>query len=663
MMSQPNEQTSKFANSYANVYKNGEKVYVLLLIGFFVQIALCFYSYTHIALLIQIILLCSFPVCAVLFRHTDYTIKVQMMGINLLFLCIWVAGVCNEESYKGRPLLILGGLICLTAGSLINFISLYKNFAIKLKNQKNLMAFFLCLLYALLAFDTIHDIPIYDSGAYYSWSIAKLAPAFDFTTSNIFDYCLAGHISVGYGLFALLGELISPFTSSGVHLINILLAQFSIFAFLKILEYIFPDYSSIILGMACAIYAFSPYVLGMAGIINIDNPGIYIFIIMVYCYIKKYRIGELFWAWVFVCTKEPHILYYAFYIMGIVLQNILMLNRGGRIERSFHRLSKRFITYQFYRCVPLVFWFAYYIAPGRNSWVAGLEGLFNNNGLHTIGFNLENTIVKLKEMMILNFNWIFVLVIIAEVIIQIKCRKKLDETFLSVLFPILLCLIGILFFNIFYIDYPHPRYFALGAELVVILGIIILLSIRKMTKKINFLLPIIVFLVIVQSYITIDPFTKLCFKSINHTDSNVGLVTASRTTILDDSSIYNREYSYYSRALAEVLRQVEYNNDSVLVFPEYDNIPRAYGYSERFLWNVVKEEIQAIENEDTIPIHIASEKNDLKGYKKIIYIEPCFFQNSDVPFEQLEMQKELNVRYITMSLKVRVFSGTNLLFQ
>lgn len=74
----------------------------------------------------------------------------------------------------------------------------------------------LALVYIIFASEQLGIVPTYDSGAYYGWSIRKLSNNFKFDFSNIFEYCLAQHISIGYALLACVGELLSPGTAWGV---------------------------------------------------------------------------------------------------------------------------------------------------------------------------------------------------------------------------------------------------------------------------------------------------------------------------------------------------------------------------------------------------------------------------------------------------------------
>lgn len=484
--------------------------------------------------------------------------------------------------------------------------------------------FFICVVFVILSVETLTEVPMYDSGAYYSWSIAKLAFNFEFTCRNILNCCLAGHISVGYGIFALIGELISPGTAIGIHIINLILAVCSIVAFYKSLELLFPNQTRTQISLATSLYAFSPNMLGMVGTINIDIPGIYFFVILWYCYLKKYRALELFFAWVFVCTKEPNVIYYAFYVLGIVLMEAR--NRGVETYAIKNFMQKTFA--QMFRIVPIIFWGIYYIAPGRDSWVAGVEGLLNKNGLHTFGFSVENIVVKLKEILMFNGSWVFTVFIMVSFLVAIynkKIRLCLDNKPL----PLLFMMVGIIIFNFFYLDYPHPRYIAIGVVIFSILSVMTLLSMENVVVSSVGMCAGMVFL-LVQSFITIDPLTYMNYPTINHSSSSSKLVTTGGYR-LDDASVYNREYSYWGRLLNVILENAEYDSETIIVFPSFENVPKAYGYPDHMHWNYQKKRIQPNASEETIPVLIANSEEEVED-KKILYIIPFYAQEEECTF-------------------------------
>lgn len=629
--------------------KRQENIIIALEIIFFSLIAVCFYSgYTgyKAVVFIEFALIIGVLAASIYLWHAERDVSLQLFWLSLIFLLIWTAGILCKESRKENMLLIIGGWISFLVGTMSFGISLLRSGA--WKNIGGYKAVILiCIIFAILSLGTLDEMPMYDSGAYYSWNITKLAPNFDFTPGNISDYCLADHTAVGYGIFVLLGELLSPHTSVGVHAINILLAIISVAAFYKSLKLLFPHRSELVIALATGVYAFAPNMLGLVGTINTDVPGIYFFVILWYCYLKGYRALELFFAWVFICMKEPNAVYYAFFVMGIALVEIY----NKKISLFSVKNLVKIIRLNIVRIIPLIFWVLYYIAPDRNSYYASSQSLFSSDGIHTFGFSMENLVVKLEEIFIFNCSWLFSLFILISIGLAIIGKKKLIS--LDKLFPLISALIGVFAFNIFYLDHPHPRYISMGIMVFAVISILLLLSADKAAVR-NIGLGSGMIILMVQSFITIDPLTYMIFPTLNRSGSSFGIITTGSYR-LDDAAIYNREYSGWEEVLNQILQRGEFDSDSVIVFPGYENIPRLYSYGDIMHWNTKKMRIQPYASEDTIPIVTAKDDAQMNAYNKILYIVPFYDCPDDIIANESDRVTEtFKAEYGTMSAECYV---------
>lgn len=237
--------TMRFYSTIEKVYhfwaKHLEKSELILLHLFFIQVVFWFYGKHILGLMLEIILLGLAPVCAALAIKADEKVRKQILSINLFFFILWLQGMLCKEVSSGKTKLGIYGIVCLAIGIYIFAVSFKKerkDYLIKLKTDKEI--FILVLFFILFSLETVHEIPTCDSGVYYARSISRIAPRFNFTLKNIFDYCLASHLSVGYSLLLLMGELFAPYTAIGVHIVNIALASASIFCFYGILKEILP---------------------------------------------------------------------------------------------------------------------------------------------------------------------------------------------------------------------------------------------------------------------------------------------------------------------------------------------------------------------------------------------------------------------------------------
>lgn len=604
---------------------------------FFLLIVFSIYNQSILARMVELILLTGIVFVPYMYcqkKITDNRVLAQMLCLNFFALLVWIAGIVCDVSNKEKKLLIIYGLLCLLFGTACLLYKLipYIGSSIHIKRYRGLLV--LCSIFIALSICTLKEVPIYDSGVYYSWSIEKLAPNFNFTLNNIFDYFFASHISVGYGLLVLIGELMSPFNAMGVHMVNVVLALISVVAFYGILKKFYPYKSEMTICAGTAAYAFTPTVLGLVGMINIDTPCIYLFVILFFCYIKQYDILEFFLAWMFVCTKEPNVIYYCFFVLGI-----------GLIS---YKRKEKLIGSLVMRIMPMFYWLIYYCAPGRNSWVADISGLVNHGAIHTIGFSVTNLIVKIKELFILNFNWIYVGILLLLIVFQLCIKKvKINDEIL----PLCTALLGVLLFNLFYLDHPHPRYMVVGTGIVIMLGIIFMES-AKPPWLVNLVLSLITILVLVQSFITIDPMTIMSFTPVNRSTANTNLVSASSNGGFNDSTFYNREYTNYIGLLEKTLKELHYNETTMIVLPLYENIPQGYDYDHNFLWDMEDEKIVVVDSEHTIPIIMAVDETSLGGgYERIVYLVPFFAELDQDILTQLEPVEESTITYRNMNLK------------
>ncbi len=85
-------------------------------------------------------------------------------------------------------------------------------------------------LFLILSISSLSELPILDSGAYYGW-MRRVVTQFDFTFREMPYYCFYDHLSPGYGILVLIGELWNGGTGTGLHAVNMILTVISVFAF------------------------------------------------------------------------------------------------------------------------------------------------------------------------------------------------------------------------------------------------------------------------------------------------------------------------------------------------------------------------------------------------------------------------------------------------
>lgn len=631
--------------SYLSAYL--EVVEVILLHIFFIMIAACFYGNYFLSHFLETVLLGMMPLCAVLGIKSDRKVKGQSLFLNCFSLLIWVGGVLNAYTDKSRLGLIVWGFMCIISAVLIWSIFWRRQ---QKESRINLYIVGLIILFFVFAYETINEMPVCDAGVYYAVGVSDKIRHFDFTLDNIFDYCLAGHLSVGYGLLTLLGEMICM-GSIGVHIVNILLAMLSIYCFHGILKELLQDKNEteIVLGTAC--YAFCPYLLGMIGLINVDNPCLPLFTIFVYTYVKKIWMLYTFSAWMFVFTKEPCLIYFLFFEFGIWIYNIILFKKKKRVQ------DRTYMLINILTLLLAVYFLLYFFAPGRGNWVADLSSMLNGENsskwsIHFFGFSMSNFIIKMKQIFLCNFNWLLVISCILTLLTCKAARKQFKKNFFLYC-PIVFAMVGILIFNFFYIDIPIPRYIVVSEALLLLITIPIFISINN--KRGRILLAGLGTLFLVQCFITIDPCSIKAFRTIKRDDAKTNLLNVgSEVQDYGDGSIYNREYSYFIGLLEKTLEEADYNEDMVIVFPEYNVSPIHYavhyGGMNQFLWDRRKNQFEAKQQYSAVPVNIAQSDTELSEYAKVLYVVPFYAEEDEEIKNRMKISKKGKVSYRMMDL-------------
>lgn len=551
------------------------------------------------------------PLVALIIRG-DRQLSIQMFVIDIYFGAVWGFAIINKLAHKNHKALILFGAIAFLSTAIILFkevVNYFRsiNYTSVIKSYWSIAI--PTLIFILLSYETIFEIPWHDAEYYYCWEIKKISYWFDYTWYDISDYTLAGHFSIGYALIALLAELIYPQNAVVLHIFNILLAVLSGISLYKILNYVYPNKGKYIKTVCVSIYLLSPWILGIIGYINIDTPSIYIFIMLVSCYLYKRKLWMTVLAFLFVYTKEPSIIYFAFFCLGIVCSE-LYINRKKGTEYSQQKNVVVTFLCVIKEHVPEILigisWFTCYLLRFDSMW-GGAGGSSNDSDakIHCFGFTIENLLMKAKGVLVLNFNWIFALIITVTFVLFIvktiskKCFIKKDDNRLIYTNILYFTLLGFIVFNLFYLDFEHPRYNAIGAVLVILIGLDIILQIKERITT-NIIVTCICVVITIQSMITIDPLTKLVYGSL--TDYGESKI------VKDIHFVYNREYSYYYGAIEKILEECKYDgSQDVSMF----NVFPPYGPLCDYWWDLKKHRMTPTENKNTVMINFVFDK---EGY-------------------------------------------------
>lgn len=579
------------------------------------------------------------------------------------------------------------GLLCLNLLLLTTTRFLTKNHNLQFYAQEIINFFkynygliLICLLFIIGSIEIFYSWLNEDGIQYYS-QITKIKN-WDFLNLSYFK--LAGHHSELFTVIMMIGEFIFPNSVYGVRLILLICALLSIFAFYNILDILYKNESKTLKLILTATYAFSPFLYGIFGEINLDFPLICIFTWIYLFYLKKLYILQFFSMLLICFTKETGCVIYGLFVLGEVI-NCIILSRHNHDKFVANFIENKLL----FKSFPGIIWILYYVISQFALWGnSAISSSVNDNGV--MGY-LNNTFdvwpqyffYRLKQIFTFNYQWVFTLVIITLTIaIMLSRRKSLKSNFYNYI-PLIFSGIGIIIINTFYVTYTHVRYispFMLCCMIAYSHVIVNSFSIKKIKVAITC---IILGITIIANYST-DFLTLKIF--LNYNVGN-GYISCPRLFSVDENGVciqndsdnknysllnegiaYNRQFTGRGYVIEDLLKKIDYQEGDLIIIPDvfhdeymvYRNaLLRGTAWKNSLmLWNTESKRTNAnsyfIDSNNfdknewiAIKTQVISEYQniDLNDYARVFYIELPF--NLDYDHENFLKNYEIKDEYVS----------------
>ena len=371
----------------------------------------------------------------------------------------------------------------------------------------------------------------------------------DLNPASLSSLAIYGHIAQTYGFLVKLASLITGNTAWAMIGVNVSLMIVSICAFYGMLREALKGRAEWQCALATAIYAWSPYLLGMVYYHNLDFTCQCLFTPVLYFLFKKKWIFFSIASLMFCFTKEPAIIVYGAMCAGVVIGEFAEDKDCGITDR----IRRTFARKQYYlMAVPGVLWLVTYKLLGP--WSAG-EGSF--------AIDFSYVVEKLKVLYLFNYNWIFLLGGIIGIGILLF-RGEMGK--ISFLIPLLFSQVAFTLFSCLFKTVNHPRYN--DTNQVTLYFIVIVISFYCCRERIGGVFhSLVAVLLAVSCFRTTDPVSRLCFRQFEIGEESM-LTTAEIP--LGDGMIYNRQMLGLERVMGEALADVLEESDIVL-FPAVNN--------------------------------------------------------------------------------------------
>lgn len=469
-------------------------------------------------------------------------------------------------------------------------------------------------VYLLMTYNKVR--PMWDSALLYRYSsFISSYSLYNFSSTFYF-----GHISYTYAAIVAVLSCLSNNTNLLLSVIFSLAYLSSVCCFYGTLKIISPGSKDAVYSLSTAIYAFSPFTIGLIHDPYLDLLTLFLFTVLIYFYFsKQYCIATVI-AVMFLFTKEPAVIELGFFILGLLIVDLIN-NRSKKIEDIMAIISqKKYIIIAFVASI----WFYIFLFVCHWEKSDGIEW--------TPSFVFK----ECKVIVGLNFNWLLLLISILFIVFSFKNSHK----FFRFLFPLCCSFIAMWCFLIFYPTHNHPRYLGAMIAPLYLMACAGLCAISKEIAR-GILQVIIAIIVLVSTYKTIDPISRILFQNIDiGTDK---MVTTNEP--LSDSTVYNSQYEGYQKCLNIAISEVLNNNpDAIICLPaEKGNV---WYYDALGLWQDTDSSITITEYYDNSIGMRYSDYQERSNELKITFVTP------DADFNKISAGGEAHLLYLP-------FVGTN----
>lgn len=506
------------------------------------------------------------------------------------FILLWDTAAIFSENIKYNPIVVLSGVISLQSAFIILVLWVKSNINGIRRCIRGLISDKLFIatiaIFLLLSLESLSRWITLDSNIYFHY--LERASKWDMTFSTIGVFRLGGHTCPGYTVFGLAGYYLDETTAIGVRVINIIMLCIAFGCLRSILLRLFGSNGLIFSDGAVACVAFNPLVLGQTYAINLDIPQLYFFIIVSWALLNNKSILFATYATFLSFCKETGIILLAGIGVGWILRKLI--NRDKIFE---HKVGAWLTIGGF---VTPAIMYAIVLASGR-LWRQSTALSASSNSMDRFGISWANITSKLKEILILNFSWLYVAgILLLAVLLVLACRKKRAHINSWDGLPISVAILFYLAFQFAYITYTHSRYIIICTIGVILLFFALFAQFCSgycsgaNRRVVAACIGMLAGLSLVQTFITVDPVTLFAFRNVPIGD---GVMVSTRTFVRssenqaqvfeDNPSVfydlsmtqsleYNRQYAYFQDAFNEFLQQINYDDTKLLIIdPVFDN--------------------------------------------------------------------------------------------
>lgn len=551
---------------------------------------------------------------------------------------------------------------------------------------------FVLLFAAVTRLFMITSIQRWDAASYYG-AFSDACRMFDLTFDTFFNcFRLMGHPTLGYSFIMSIGEFLFPKRVIGYSLENLILTIIALYD----LYLLFAEYWLQIPKKRVAVYVLCiscvPLFWGTFSYCNPDYSIIIFFIFMILAEARKQYLLMTFWLAILFLTKEPAIVVVAGYFLARGVYDIAKREENWK-KRIANLYQDRVM---WIAAMGFLVAIAYFVKQGGLfAWYGvSLQNLFTRKeeaGMFQNAFliDLPHIWNQIKQVFVLNFAWIFTLILFVALICMLAGKKYMDSN--QQTDGDNRCYIGIwgsfwlvsVFFMLF-ITVPLNRYHVFTSVVLAMMGFLgyemVLRKQWNISAKVEKLGGLAIFLLLSwQTFFSLDPVSNLLFEQIN-TGKMAMLKTDGGVSVdsFGDELVNNYQYRWLDDELNGLLSGVQYDEDTLIIDAgiQRDKVDIGSGSGYKAVWNTSKQKRELVWGESDslgegfIPIetlstrrmqlHLSEDSEDSEHfYKKymsdkeraVVYFIPYYGESEQEWIEYLGQFYEIGERKETNGMR------------
>ncbi|MDD3040490.1 hypothetical protein [Bacteroides sp.] len=504
----------------------------------------------------------------------------ELLVVFLLMECFFgLASVSDVSQTKNLQWEIIGNTVQIFACviSAVLYIKINRpKYKIKVKNIIKENACFVVVIAFLIALRVLqlNILPRWDTETYAN-TIIVACEKFDLSiTSFIENFRLASHISHAYGALLAMGYYAIPNSVVGIRIVNIILTIFAIIFLYRYFVEQYPMRKRSTIALTISLFFVAPLNLGLFESIGLDYALLVFLIYIFYFQHTKKYILTTFFSCCLIFSKETGAILFCGYWLGYICS--ILMNQKGKLKDKFHQIVKSPLIWGAFISGCVFMFYQIYIRffSQVKQWGESIQD--NNSGSpnNVFGFDVSYILLKFKTFFVLNFNWVLSIIIIVALIFLIK-KGRVRQTIKSNTdkLPLLFSVFFFCGFSCLYITYNNSRYNFCVEFLLFFVVIHILLRSNLTTLKIRMGTICLSAIMLLQTYFTVDPISKMMFKTINSGSVVSMLSTAwhKRPSLEADVTCYNYQHTFLDKAYDKALNGAGYDGtQDIILWGNFD---------------------------------------------------------------------------------------------